>query len=83
MGLSCEHSEEGTRNNNSALLNIREKQIKTTMRGHPLWSEWSSSKCLQTVNTGACVEKEPSYTGGGSRSWDSYYEGQYARFLKN
>ena len=39
---------------------IREMQIKTIMRYHLtlLWSEWPSSKSLQTTNTGGDVEKK-------------------------
>ena len=52
----------------STLLNIREMQIKTTMRyitSH--WSEWSSSKSLQKINAEEGVEKrECSCTIGGN-----------------
>ena len=41
----------------STLLNIREMQIKTTMRYHLYWSEWPSSKSLKTINAGEGVEK--------------------------
>ena len=41
----------------STLLIIREIQIKSTMRYHLIQSEWPSSKCLQTINTGENVEK--------------------------
>ena len=45
-------------------------QVKATMRYHHLtWSEWPSSKNLQTINAGEDVEKmEPSYTVGGNAS---------------
>ena len=40
-------------------------QIKTTMTYHLTWSEWPSSKNLQTKNAGGGVEKRgPSYTVG-------------------
>ena len=46
----------------STLLIIREMQIKTTVDITSHWSEWPSSKSLQTVNAGESVEKkEPSY----------------------
>ena len=49
----------------STSLIIREMQIKTTMTSH--WSEWTSSKSLQTINAGEGVEKrECSCTVGGN-----------------
>ena len=49
----------------STLLIIREMQIKTTMTSH--WSQWPSSKRLQTINAGKSVEKrEHSCTVGGN-----------------
>ena len=47
------------------------------------WSEWSSSKYLQTINVGEGVEKrEPSYTVGGNINWYSHYGRTVWRFLK-
>ena len=49
----------------STSLISREMQIKTTMTSH--WSEWPSSKSLQTINTGEGMEKrEPSHIVGGN-----------------
>ena len=51
----------------SASLTIREMQIKTTMRYTSHWSEWPSSKNLQTINAGEGVEKrEHACTVGGN-----------------
>ena len=41
----------------STLLIIREMQIKTTVDITSHWSEWPSSKSLQTINAGEGVEK--------------------------
>ena len=38
-------------------LIIREMQVNTTMKHHLIWSEWTSSKNLQTVHAGENVEK--------------------------
>ena len=47
------------------------------------WSEWPSTKNLQTVNAGEGVGKrEPSYTVGGNVNWYSHYGGQYGGSLK-
>ena len=51
----------------SALLIIREMQIKTTMRYQLTLVRMATSKSLQTINAGEAVEKrEPSYTVGGN-----------------
>ena len=60
----------------STLLIIREMQIKTTMR---YWSEWPSSKSLQTIHAGEGVEKrECSCTSSGNVNWYSHYGRRYA-----
>ena len=47
------------------------------------WSEWPSSKNLQTINTEEGVEKrEPSWTVGGNVNWYSHYGEQYKGVLK-
>ena len=57
----------------STSLIIREMQIKTTILTLH-WSEWPSSKSLQTVNAGEGMEKkEPSCTVGGNVNWYSHY----------
>ena len=66
----------------SALLIIREKQIKTTMRYHQ--PKWPSSKSLQIINAGEGIEeREPSCTVGGNVNWYSYYGEQDGDSLKN
>ena len=66
----------------SASLNVREMQIKTTMRYH-LLREWLSPESL-TINAREDLEKsEPSYTVGGKVNWYSKYGDQSGDFLKN
>ena len=51
----------------SALLIIREMQIKTMMRCHLTLVRMVIIENLQTINSGEGVEKrEPSYTAGGN-----------------
>ena len=48
------------------------------------WSEWPSSKSLQTINAGEGVEKrEPSCTVGGNANWYRHYGEQYGDSFKN
>ena len=68
----------------STSLITEEMQFKTTMTITSDYSEQSSSKCLQIVNTGEGVEKrEPSYTVSGSVNWYNHYRKQYRGSLKN
>ena len=55
-------------------------KLQWDMTSH--WTEWPSSKNLQTMNAGEGVEKrEPSYTVGGNVNWCSHYEKVWT-FLK-
>ena len=48
------------------------------------WSEWPSSKSLQTINAGESVEeREPSYTVGGNGNWHNHCGEQYGDCFKN
>ena len=68
----------------STLLIIREMQIKSTRYITSHWSEWLSSKSLQTENAAEGMEKrEPSYTVGGNANQCSHYGEKYDSFLKN
>ena len=50
----------------------------------PHWSEWPSSKSLQTVSAGEDVGKrERSCTGGGNINWYSHYGRWYGDSFKN
>ena len=68
----------------SKLLIIREVQMKTTMRYYSHWSEWPSSKSLQTKSAGEDVEeREASYTAGWNVNWGSHYGEQLGGSSKN
>ena len=65
------------------LLNIREMQIKTTVRCH-LTVVRMAIKSLQIINAAEGAEKrEPSYTVGGNVNWCSYYGEQYGDSIIN
>ena len=67
----------------STTLTIREMQIKLQWDITSHWSEWPSSKSLQTINAGKGVEKrEHSCTVGGNVNWNSLY-GWHGDSLKN
>ena len=69
----------------SAVCSLLEKCKLTLHWGITLhWSEWSSSKSLQTIHMGKCVEKrEPSYTLAGNANWYKHYGEQYGELFKN
>ena len=68
----------------SALLIIREMQIKTTMRYHLTPVRMAIIKSLHTINAGEGVEKkECSCTVGRNVNWYNHYERQYGDSLKN
>ena len=67
----------------STSLIIREMQIKSTMRITAHWSEWQTSKSLQTINAGEGVGKRGrSCTVIGNVNWYSRYGGRYGDSLK-
>ena len=54
----------------ASLLEKCKSKLQWNITSH--WSEWPSSKCLQTVNAGEGVEKrEPSCTVDGNANWYS------------
>ena len=58
-------------------------QIKTTRGITSNWSEWPSSKKLQTINAGEGMEKKkPSSTISGDVNWYNNY-GEYEVSFKN
>ena len=67
----------------STPLIIREMQIKTTGHITSHWSEWPSSKSLQTINAGEGMEKMECFcTVGGAVNWYSHYGRQYGDSIK-
>ena len=67
----------------STSLIIKEMQIKTTGDITSHWSEWPSSKSLQTIDAGEDVEKrELSYTVGRNANWLQPPRTPAWRFLK-
>ena len=67
----------------STLLIITARQVKLQWDITSHWSEWPSSKCLQTINAREGVEKrECSCTVGGNVNWYSHYRRQYGYSLK-
>ena len=61
-----------------------EVQIKLQWGITSHWSEWPSSKDLQTINAREGVKKtEPSYTFSGNVDWCSHYGKYYGGSLKN
>ena len=70
--------------NQYSIVKQNKVKIKITMRYHLIPSEWPSSKSLQTISAGECVEKrEHSCTVGGNVNCYGHYGGQYGDSLKN
>ena len=64
-----------------SLLEKCKSKLQWDITSH--WSEWPSSRSLQTINSGEGVEKtEPSCTVGGNVNWYSYYGRWYGDSLK-
>ena len=65
-----------------SLLEKCKSKLQWDITSH--WSEWPSSKSLQTINAGEGVERrERSCTVGGNVNWYSHYGIQYGESLKN
>ena len=63
---------------------IKEMQIKSAMKYHPVPVRMAVIKNLQTIDAGEGIDKrESSYTIGGNVNWFSHYGEQYGGFLKN
>ena len=64
-----------------SLLEKCKSKLQRDITSH--WSEWPSSKSLQTINAGEGVEKrEHSCTVGGNINWYSHYGRWYGSSLK-
>ena len=65
-----------------SLLEKCKSKLQWDITSH--WSEWPSSKNLQTINAGEGMEKrEPSCTVGGNVNLCSYYGEQDEESFKN
>ena len=63
---------------------LLEKCKSKPRRGTSHWSEWLSSKSLQTINAGEGVEKrEPSNSIRENANWYSHYGEQCGDSFKN
>ena len=64
---------------NHELLEKYKSKLRWAITSH--WSEWMSSKSLQIINAGECVDKRNPL--GGNVNWHSHYGEQYGSSLKN
>ena len=64
------------------VLTLRQRQLQSGISSH--WSEWPSSKNLQTINAGKDVKITGTlFTFGGNVNGYSHYGEQYGDFFKN
>ena len=67
----------------STLLNVREMQIKTTMKYHLTLDRMAIIKSLETIHAWEGVEKRECCCTVGNVNWQSHYGRWYGDSLKN
>ena len=66
------------------MVELKRMKVSIDWKGYSQWSEWPSSKNLQTIDAGEGVEKRgPYYTVGGNANWYTIMENSVYITFKN